>query len=89
MKYILTITFIAALTGCATPLPVISVRTQIVDVPVPVVCNAVVPSMPLYNFDSMKTSDDVFDKTKALLADRKLSLGYQTELLAALLSCVK
>ena len=89
MKYISLILLAVLLTACATTQPVIQVKTVTVDVPVAVPCNAVVPTAPLYNFSKSKTTDDVFDKTKSLLADRDLSLGYEAELLAALNSCIK
>jgi hypothetical protein len=89
MKYISLILLAVLLTACATTQPVIQVKTVTVDVPVAVPCKAVVPTAPLYNFSKSKTTDDVFDKTKSLLADRDLSLGYEAELLAALNSCVK
>ena len=89
MKHILLILFITVLAGCTTLPPVVDVKTQTVEIPVAVVCNAVIPPAPLYNFDKATKSTDVFDKVKDLLADRKLSLGYQAELLSALSSCVK
>jgi hypothetical protein len=52
-------------------------------------CKATVPTKPDFNFDKLTEDQDVFDKTKATLADRKLHLGYETELLAAVNSCIK
>jgi hypothetical protein len=89
MRYILAMLLTVGLVGCATPLPVISVKTQTVEVPVEVACKATIPTPPIYNFSKAKPTDDVFAKTKDLLADRKLSLGYEEELLAALNSCIK
>ncbi len=80
---------IILLSGCATTEPVINTVIQTVEVPVAVPCKAVVPVKPDFNFDKLNVDQDVFDKTKALLADRKLHLGYEGELLAALTSCIK
>jgi hypothetical protein len=88
MKYSILLV-VSLLAGCATTKPVIDVQTQEVFVPIATPCKAVVPSRPDFNFDKVTKTDDVFDKTKSLLADRKLHLGYETELLAALTSCIK
>lgn len=80
---------ILSLTACATTDPIINTVTQTVEVPIAVPCKATVPSTPDYNFPKLKQSQDIFDKSKVLLADRKLHLGYETELLAALNSCLK
>lgn len=80
---------IVLLTGCATTEPAINTVIQTVEVPVAVPCKATIPTKPDFNFDKLNVDQDVFDKTKALLADRKLHLGYEGELLAALTSCIK
>jgi len=78
------------LTGCATTTPPgIKTEIQRVEVPVPVPCKAVVPIKPDFNFDKLTVDKDIFEKSQALLADRLLSKGYETELLAALNSCIK
>lgn len=77
------------LVGCATTDPVISVETQTVKVPVVVPCKALIPVVPTFSFDTIDPAQDIFEKTKILLSDRKLHLGYEAELLAALNSCVK
>lgn len=79
------------LSGCACvpPEPVIKIEIQRVEVPIAVPCKAVTPTKPDFNFDKLTVEQNVFDKTKALLADRKLHLGYEGELLTALNSCVK
>ena len=89
MKFIILLS-LSLLAGCATTTPpVIDVKTQEVDIPIAIPCKALVPSKPEFNFDKVTPEQDVFDKTKALLADRKLYLGYTAELLAALNSCIK
>jgi len=79
-----------SLAGCATTTPPgINTVIQRVEVPIAVPCKAEVPTKPDFNFDKLTPEQNVFDKTKAALADRKLHLGYETELLAALNSCIK
>ena len=82
--------FVFFLSACATtPPPGIQVQVQKVEVPVSVPCKVNIPSIPLYNFDKLNINDDIFLKEQALLSDRLISLGYESELLAALNSCVK
>lgn len=88
MKYFILLSCIF-LTACATTKPVIDVKTQTVLVPVTTPCKAEVPNKPDFNFDKITQEQDIFDKTKAILADRKLHLGYEAELLASLNSCIK
>ena len=79
-----------SLVGCATDTPPgINTVIQKVEVPIAVPCKVELPVKPTLNFDKLTTEQDIFDKTKAALADRKLQLGYETELLAALNSCIK
>jgi len=87
---LLVLVIVLSLVGCATDTPPgINTVIQKVEVPIAVPCKAEVPIKPTLNFDKLTTEQDVFDKTKAALADRKLQLGYETELLAALNSCIK
>jgi hypothetical protein len=74
------------LAACTTT-PTIQTVIQRVEVPIATPCKTETPTAPEYNFPKVLPAQDVFDKTKALLADRKLSLGYEAELLAALQSC--
>jgi hypothetical protein len=79
-----------SLVGCATDTPPgINTVIQKVEIPIAVPCKAEVPAKPDFNFDKLTVDQDVFDKSKAVLADRKLHIGYETELLAALNSCIK
>ena len=86
---LLSLAFIAILAGCATTDPVIKTVIQKEEVPVAVPCKVAIPTKPDFNFDKLTEDKDIFDKTKALLADRKLHQGYEAELLAALNSCIK
>lgn len=81
---------VLALVGCATDTPPgINTVIQKVEIPIAVPCKVEIPVKPTLNFNNLTPEQDIFDKTKAALADRKLQLGYETELLAALNSCIK
>lgn len=87
-KSLIVIPFI--LVGCATTQePVIKTVIQEVKVPVSVPCKVETPQKPVYNFDKVTPEQDVFEKVKALLADRTISKGYEGELEAALNACTK
>ena len=86
---LVSLAFIAILSGCATTEPVINTIIQKEEIPVAVACKVDIPIKPILNFDKVTADQDIFDKTKALLADRKLSQGYEGLLLAALITCVK
>lgn len=81
MKYLLPLIL---LTGCATSPQVV---TQRVEVPIATACKTETPIVPDYCFSKLTKDMDIFDKTKCLLSDRKLSQGYETELSVALESC--
>jgi uncharacterized protein YcfL len=86
---ILIISFLF-LVGCAsTKEPAINTVIQKVEVPIAVPCKAIIPVKPDFNFDKLTLEQDVFEKTRALLADRKLHLGYEGELLTSLVACTK
>lgn len=77
------------LVGCATTAPVISTVEQKVEVPVSVPCKVEIPAKPDYNFSKVTPDQDIYTKIQSLLADRKLSQGYEGELEIALISCTK
>lgn len=80
----------ALLMGCATTEPPgIQTVVQRVEIPIAVPCKVEIPVPPVYNFDKLTTDNDIYVKSQALLADRLLSIGYETELSVALNSCVK
>jgi hypothetical protein len=66
---------------------VIQTVVQKVEVPISVPCKAEIPQVPAFNFDLLTIDRDIFEKNKALLADRELHTAYSAELLAALKSC--
>lgn len=78
-----------ALTGCGTTKPVINTVIQKVEIPIAVPCKATVPAKPDFNFDKLVVEKDLFDKSKAALADRQLHLAYEAELLVQLNGCIK
>ena len=86
-KFILSVALL--LSACATTESGVEVQIQRVEVPIAVPCKAVIPTVPDFTFDKINPDVDIYEKTKSLLSDRKLHLGYEAELLAALNSCVK
>jgi hypothetical protein len=87
-KFIL-IPVVLILGACAHTDPVIKAEVKEVQVPISVPCKADIPAKPGFKFKSLNPDDNLFDKTKTLLADRKLHLAYEEELLTALKSCIK
>ena len=78
---------VLTLAGCATPPPIVKVVTQQVEIPVAVACKEPAPTVPDYCFSKLQDTTDIYDKTKCLLSDRDLSLGYEIELLAKFTAC--
>ena len=75
------------ISACSTTDPIIKTEIQVVEIPVPVPCKTDEPNRPVFNFDNLTEDKDIFDKVKALLADKKLHKAYEEELLAAFRSC--
>ncbi len=86
---LLLITMAVIISACTTVPhePTIQIKTIEVKVPVPVACKTPTPRPPVYCFKDLKESDNIFVKAKCLLSDRKKSIAYDIELLAALNSC--
>lgn len=84
--FLISVSFLA-LVGCATTEPTVRVVTQRVEVMIAIPCKEVAPPVPDYCFSKITEGTDIFDKTKCLLSDRQLSLGYEVELLAKLNAC--
>jgi hypothetical protein len=82
-------TLILLLAGCATTTPGINTVIQKVEIPIAVPCKVEIPTKPVFNFGTLTIEHDIFDKTKSALADIRLHIAYEIELLAALNSCVK
>lgn len=83
MKYIL---ILLLLSGCASQ-SVKPIQVQRIEIPIAMPCITPTPQQPAFNIPQLKQSDDIFVKTKSILADIELHVAYETELLAALLSC--
>lgn len=71
--------------GCATP--EVKIEYREVKIPVLVPCIVETPVSPTFYFDRLSLTDDIFEKVKSLLADRKLSQAYINELSGALELC--
>ena len=67
--------------------PTIQTVVQKVEVPIAMPCVVEIPVTPDFNFDKLSQDNDIFEKTRAALADLQLHKSYETELLAALKSC--
>jgi hypothetical protein len=87
-KILFFIIIIIFISGCATTEQP-KIQIQRIEIPISVPCSVDIPPPPELNFSKLDQTRSIFDKSKALLADRELQLGYETELLAALQSCVK
>lgn len=84
---ILALLTILTLTGCATPEPVVRIVTVRVEVPVPIACKEETPIPPDFCFDKLLATADIYSMVQCLLSDRKLSQGYEIELVATLTAC--
>ena len=87
-KIILVSTLLLA--ACqTTPPPGIKTVIQKVEIPVATPCKEAIPVTPVFNFDKLVPSNDIYGQVQALTADRLLHEGYETQLLVALTACVK
>ncbi|MHA6574576.1 hypothetical protein [Pseudomonas yamanorum] len=73
------------LAGCAGREP--EVRTVRVEVPVLVPCKTQEVAVPPWAANGLKKSDSLELKVRALLAERRQRIGYETILLAANIAC--
>lgn len=74
-----------ALVGCAGQPP--QVRTVRVEVPVLVPCRTKSVAVPAFATESLKKTDSLEVKVRALLAERHQRIAYETQLLAAVKAC--
>ena len=87
-KLLLSFLTLLTLVGCATTKePVITTIVQKVEVPIAVPCKVEIPPTRDWNFNKITAEMDIFEKVQALLADRRLHLGYEAELKASLGTC--
>lgn len=73
------------LAGCASTEPII--RTEKVEVIVPVRCKVTFPDKPRKHLSEVKLDDSVLVKGNAALAELKEREGYEQKLEAALKAC--
>lgn len=87
---LILLSLVVLLGACASSSPpVLAPLIQKVEIPIPVPCKVSIPKVPVFSFDSLIEENDIYEKTRSLLSDRRLHLAYETELLAALNSCIK
>ena len=84
MRYLLVV-LAMVLVGCADRGP--EVRTVQVEVPVLVPCRTKVVVVPPWAAEGLKKSDSLELKVRALLAERRQRIGYERELVAAVVAC--
>lgn len=75
-----------ALAGCAAHVEP-EVRTVRVEVPVPVPCRAPDVAVPPWAASSLRKTDSLEVKVRALLAERWQRIGYEKQLSAAIYVC--
>ena len=73
------------LAGCATKPP--QVQYIRVEVPVQVPCRAPDVSVPAWAAAGLRKTDSLEVKVRALLAERRQRIGYETKLQAAVAAC--
>lgn len=76
---------VVLLAGCASREP--EVRTVRVEVPVQVPCRAPVVPVPPWATDSLKKTNSLELKVRALLAERRQRIGYERVLVATVAAC--
>lgn len=79
------VVIVAALSGCAAREP--EVRTVRVEVPVLVPCKTHEVAVPPWAAASLKKSDPLEVKVRALLAERRQRIGYEKQMEAAAKYC--
>lgn len=84
MKWSLMLVLVV-LAGCTSLEPV--VRTVRVEVPVSVPCKTQEVGVPAWAAFGLNKADSLEVKVRALLAERRQRIGYERELVAAVLAC--
>ena len=84
---LLIIPLFLILTACQTAPPVIKVVTNRVEVPIAVPCTQEAPPIPDFCFEKIALDSDIYIQVRCLLSDRKLSKGYEVDLLAKFNAC--
>lgn len=79
---------VVALAGCGgRPVAEPEPRVVRVEVPVQVPCRVRSPAVPAWAADGLRREDSLEVKVRALLAERRQRIGYEGELMAAVISC--
>lgn len=81
--FLLTISLLL-LNACSTTF---SSKPVEILVPVQVPCKITAPNKPTFAVDNLGIGEDIFEKVKYLLAERKQRIGYELELEEAIKSC--
>lgn len=68
------------LAGCAC-LP------ERVEIPVPVPCRVTLPAAPAWATESLADDAGIWEQVRALLAERRQRIGFETQLRAAATAC--
>ena len=84
MRYLLLVLALV-LAGCAAREP--EVQAVRVEVPVLVPCKTKAVAVPPWAAQGLKKSDSLEVKVRALLAERRQRLGYERQLVAAVIGC--
>ncbi|PZW52741.1 hypothetical protein F477_03587 [Pseudomonas sp. URIL14HWK12:I3] len=81
--FMLTVLLLAGCAGRVEP----AVRIVRVEVPVQVPCRAPDVTVPFWAAASLRKTDNLEVKVRALLAERRQRIGYEKQLIAANISC--
>lgn len=84
MKWLLMLVLVV-LAGCTSLEP--DVRTVRVEVPVLVPCKTQEVEVPVWAAFGLNKTDSLEVKVRALLAERRQRIGYERELVVAVLTC--
>jgi hypothetical protein len=74
---------LASTVACTTPRTVFKTEYVTVEKAVPILCKPRPVAQPVYPFDLLPANSDIFEATKALVADRLVRMGEIFELRAA------
>nr|WP_288356452.1 hypothetical protein [uncultured Pseudomonas sp.] len=87
MRWII-VGLVGALAGCgARPVVEPEPRVVRVEVPVQVPCRVKGPAVPAWAAEGLRKEDSLEVKVRALLAERRQRIGYETQLKAGVASC--
>ena len=58
-----------------------------VEIPIPVPCRVTPPAEPVWATESLSGAAGIWEQVRALLAERRQRIGYETQLRAAATAC--